>query len=115
MDIATDNQHYSVTEHWQRGGDPARNFQRLDFARVANARAEFPAVAECRFEGVAEVSDVDDDLSESGRDQAHDLPHDERLAARHEQRLGELVRQRTHALTTACREDHRYHAGGQAL
>ena len=37
------------------------------------------------------------------------------LAARHEQRLRELVGQRTHALTTACREDHRYHEGGQAL
>ena len=115
MDIATDDQHDSVTEHWQRGRDPARNFQRLDFARVANAGAEFPAVAQCCFDDAAEVGDVDDDLSESGRDQALDLPHDERLAARREQRLGELVGQRTHALTTACREDHRYHEGGQAL
>jgi len=68
-----------------------RQLQRLDFARVANARAEFPAVAECCFDDAAEVGDVDDDLCESGRDQALDLPHDEWLAARHEQRLGELV------------------------
>ena len=69
--------------------------------------AESRAVAERSFEPVAEVGVVDDELAEAGGVQAFDVPHDQRLAARLEQRLGGVVGERAHALSATGGEDHR--------
>jgi hypothetical protein len=53
--------------------------------------------------------DVDHKCPRTGRDQAVDLPNDERLSAYFEQRLGTGVGQGAHAFAAACRKNHRYH------
>ncbi len=78
------------------------------FGRPGDAHAEGRAVAQRFFEPVAEVGVVDDELGEAGGAQAFDVPHDQRLAAHRQQRLGRVVGERAHALAAAGGEDHRF-------
>jgi hypothetical protein len=95
-----------IFDQRQRGGDAARRFQRADFARIIDRHAEGGAVPQYRLDLLAEMGVVDDDVAVAGRTQALDMPHDERLAADHQQGLRRMVGQRTHALAAASGEDH---------
>jgi hypothetical protein len=59
------------------------------------------AVAERVLDHLPEVGVVDDELDDACRGQAFDVPHDQRLAARHQQRLGAGVGERAHAFAAA--------------
>jgi hypothetical protein len=70
-------------------------------------RAPSPSV----LDHLPEVGVVDDELDDARRGQAFDVPHDQRLAAGRQQRLGAGVGERAHAFAAAGGEDHGFHGG----
>jgi len=52
---------------------------------------------------------VDDQIAKTGGGEAFKVMNDQRLAADHQQGLGGMVRQGTHAFPTARGQDHRFH------
>ena len=90
--------------------DATRSFQcARRFGRPADTRAEGIPIAERRFEHVAEVGVVDDEIGNPGSNQAFDVPDDQRFSAYGEQRLGAMVGEWAHALAPACGKNHRFH------
>ena len=107
VDIRADDERNTLAEQRQRRRNAPRNFQRLGFAGVMQRSAETRAVAESGLDLLPEMGDVDDDVVEAGRDEALDLPRDQRLATGLEQRLGARVGQWPHAFAAARGKDHR--------
>ena len=68
-------------EQRQRGRDAAGGFERLGFARPANAHAERAPSPSAAISCVGAMRDVDDDVAKAGARERLDLPDDQRLAA----------------------------------
>jgi hypothetical protein len=97
-------------EQGQRSGDAAGGFERSGrFRRVGDLQAESVAIAERRFDLLAEMSMVDHHLAPAGGSQTFEVPGDQRLAAGAQQRLRRVVGERPQPFTAAGREDHRFH------
>ena len=110
-DVAVQHQERAIAEQRQRAEDAAARLERLGaFVAVVQPHAMAAAVAERRADLVAEPRNVDHDVARSRRRQRAQVMHDQRRAARLEQRLRACERERAHALAAARREDHRPHA-----
>jgi hypothetical protein len=108
--VAIDHHERCVAEQRQRMGDAAGGFQRaLRFGRPPDRDAERRAITQRLHQLVAQMRMVDDDVRDARGDQTLDVPHDERLAARFEQRFGQIVGERPHAFAAAGGEDHCLH------
>ncbi len=93
--------------------DAARGLERLGFRGETDANAEALAVAERRFDLSAQPRVVDHDVAHAAAGQRLDVAHDQRLASHGQQRFGNMVGQRAHALAAAGSQDHRAHRGAQ--
>ena len=110
IDVRVDEQERLAAEQPERVGDAARGLEALALARIGNAQPEARAVADALDDALAEVRHVDHRVADPGARQALEVPGDERLAARLDQRLGDRVGERPQPLAAPGGEKHGLHA-----
>jgi hypothetical protein len=108
-DVAVDDQEGLAAEQRQRMRDAAGRLERGRRGRPSNAQPPARPVAQRALELHAEMGMVDDDLAHAGARKRLEMPDDQRLAARLEQGLRAVVRERTHPFAAAGRENHGAH------
>ena len=64
IDVAADDKCHTFAEQRQRCGDPAADFQRLRFLRIADRRAKARAVSQCGRDRLAAVGNIDNDIGD---------------------------------------------------
>ena len=110
INVGIDQQEGLSAEQRARLGEAARGFERLRLARVGDAQAVARAVADALHDALGEVRHVDHGFAAAAPRQALEVPGEERLATRLDERLGNVVGQGTQPLPPARREDHGLHS-----
>ncbi len=107
-DVAVYHRKWRFAEQRQRVGNAPRGLQcARRLGRPGNARAKRFAIAEARFEQLAEMGMIDHQIAPPRRDQPLDVPDDQRLAGDFEQWFRTGVGERQHAFAAAGRQNHR--------
>ena len=104
--VAADRQHGLGPQQRQRIEQATAGFQRgRAFVHVADAQTPARAVAQCVGKLFGEVRGVDRHVVHADRGELLQMPHDQRLATRHQQGLGRAFGEWTHALAQPGGED----------
>jgi hypothetical protein len=114
VDVGIDEQERRLAQQGECAGNAACRLERLRFVRIAERRAEASAVAQPLDDRLGEMRYVEHDLLEAGRDEALEMPDDERLAADFDERLRDAVGKRPQPLAAACREQHGLHSSSSS-
>jgi hypothetical protein len=111
QDVAVDHEKRPVAlEKPARAADAAgRAANPTVLPNVAQADAERRAIAECGRDGLGEVVQVHDDVTDAGRGEPADGVLDERPAEDGNERLGQLLGEWAQAGTEAGAQDHGFH------
>jgi hypothetical protein len=112
--VGVHEQERRAAEQRARSGDAAGGFQPLPLTRVLHAKAEALAVADALDDALTQVRDIDHRLAEAGARQALEVPGDERLASRLDQRFRDGIGQRPQPLAAPRGEEHGLHSSSSS-
>ncbi len=107
--IAIDSQKRTRLQQGKGAQDTPARLQGWPLGGIADAQPPAGAIPQSHLEAVPQMTVIDDNLHETRRRQTFQMVDDEGLAPRHQQGLGGVVREGTHALAASRGQDHGFH------